>query len=155
MEILAAIEKSVGIGSQAIKLTKLHELFELCNGKDEIDYIVRLLQRNLRLGMTEKTIFPLMEEYLGKPTTSITEERLAIYAPMLARPLQKLEEAIKWAKGRRIATEIKYDGERTNIYYNRSKGLLKLMSRNGKEQNESFPDLYQRIQSQLDLVSGL
>jgi ATP-dependent DNA ligase len=50
-----------GKGSQPQKLDKLNELFEMCSKTDEIEYIVRILLRNLRLGMTEKSILPLLE----------------------------------------------------------------------------------------------
>lgn len=71
---------------------------------------------------------------------------------MLARSLSKFEEVAKFAKDETIAAEIKYDGERTKIEYNRAAKLVRLVSRNGKDQSESFPDLYERIRLQLDSV---
>lgn len=89
VDIMGEIESSVGKGSQGVKIDKLHELFTLCSHPKELEYIVRILQRNLRLGMTERTLFPLLDEHISDKRAP--KNKQSQYAPMLARPLRRLE----------------------------------------------------------------
>ena len=72
---------------------------------------------------------------------------------MLCRPTGGCEDIKKLlgAFGNKVICETKYDGERTQIHYN--KGEITLFSRNAEQQNVNYPELTEEIKEYLKVIT--
>lgn len=150
MEWMDSLKAMRGGGSQAAKGRTIRLMLDSCSQPIELEYLTKILIRHLSLGMTDKTMKPILEAHFEQANEP------SVYTPMLARPLRSFEECLQFStnKGCAIAAEVKYDGERTNVYYRRGQPL-RLMSRSSREQFETYPDLYPLVAAQLDSTPGL
>lgn len=78
--LLDELKNVKGKGSQELKEEIIRKLLNKSSNNLELEYVVRILIRNINIGMTDKVMLPLIQR---NPASE--------FNPMLARSLRSLE----------------------------------------------------------------
>jgi DNA ligase 1 len=155
-----------GKGSTALKKDLVKSL--LLRGEGELDakYIVKILGREMRIGLVEGLVEEAVAEAFGKELGRervkeaylmlgdigllareakggrLEEVRIEPMRPtnfMLAEPMASAEEISRYFEGREIFAEYKYDGVRAQVH--KLGGEVRIFSRRLEEMTKSFPEV--------------
>jgi DNA ligase 1 len=169
LDVAATFERitfAQGKGSTALKKELVKSLLLRGKGSREAKYIVKILSKEMRIGLVEGLVEEAVAEAFG---TDLGRERvkeaylmlgdvglLAREAKggrladvkvepmrptnfMLAEPMSTAEEIAKYFEGRELYAEYKYDGVRAQLH--KLGGAVKLFSRRLEEMTKSFPEV--------------
>lgn len=142
----------------------------------ELKFVLRVLQGQLRIGISNKSIMVAVESLQGDGPQSESivgmiesdvlgsqvksrEVKFGIpllknraigipIPPMLGRPASNVAEVASMLSGK-VLCETKYDGERTQLHYD-DHGLI-MFSRNAERQNDKYPDLARDLAEHLSV----
>jgi DNA ligase 1 len=160
------ITAAQGKGSAALKRGLVKSLLLRGEGTLDAKYIVKVLSREMRIGLVEGLVEEAVAEAFGKEVgrarvkeaylmlgdvgllareargRRLGEVRIEPMRPtnfMLAEPMASAEEISTYFEGRELYAEYKYDGVRAQIH--KLGGEVKLFSRRLEEITESFPEV--------------
>eukprot|EP01017_Pseudomicrothorax_dubius_P042988 TRINITY_DN7091_c0_g3_i1.p1 TRINITY_DN7091_c0_g3~~TRINITY_DN7091_c0_g3_i1.p1 ORF type:complete len:520 (-),score=68.65 TRINITY_DN7091_c0_g3_i1:50-1609(-) len=177
IENLSVLSEISGENSRKAKEAQLLQIFKSASNKEELKYIVRLLEKSLRIGVSTKSVELCLNEIATENeqfsgTIRKAEENILGYSsntrsikdgksflglpipPMLCRAACEVEEIPKLLQkfSPEILVEEKFDGERTQIHFQRGKPLL-MFSRNFERQEHRFLNLSKLIENSMKAYS--
>lgn len=122
-------------GNEQISILK--KMIDYHINKEEAPWYIRILLKNPRIGMSltnynkvrEKCNLPKIQKHFVKLATLMEPEQF---------------ETLPYP----VFAEVKYDGERATIYYKDNN--LKIMSRNGNNITNQFPEIVKKIKESFD-----
>jgi DNA ligase 1 len=160
------ITEAQGKGSTALKKELVKSLLRRGEGGLEAKYIVKILSREMRIGLVEGLVEEAVAEAFGKDLGRekvkeaylmlgdigllareakggrLGEVRIEPMRPtnfMLAEPMASAEEISGYFEGRELFAEYKYDGVRAQVH--KLGGEVKIFSRRLEEMTGSFPEV--------------
>jgi DNA ligase 1 len=160
------ITASQGRGSTAMKKELVKSLLLRADGPLEAKYIVKILSREMRIGLVEGLVEEAIAEAFGKELGRervkeaylmlgdigllareakggrLGEVRIEPMRPvnfMLAEPMASAEEISSYFEGRELYAEYKYDGVRAQVH--KLGGEVQIFSRRLAEMTKSFPEV--------------
>lgn len=163
---LERITEAQGKGSTALKRDLVKSLLVRGEGPLEAKYVVKILSREMRIGLVEGLVEEAVAQAFGAGVGRekvkeaylmlgdvgllareakggrLGEVRIEPMRPtnfMLAEPMASAEEIAGYFEGRELYAEYKYDGVRAQIH--KLGGRVKLFSRRLEEMTESFPEV--------------
>jgi len=155
-----------GKGSTAMKRELVKSLLLRGEGRLEAKYIVKILSREMRIGLVEGLVEEAVAEAFGKELGRervkeaylmlgdigllareakggrLQDVRIEPMRPtnfMLAEPMASPEEISSYFEGRELYAEYKYDGVRAQVH--KLGGEVKIFSRRLEEMTKSFPEV--------------
>jgi DNA ligase 1 len=165
------ITEAQGKGSTALKRDLVKSLLHRGGGALEAKYIVKILSREMRIGLVEGLVEEAVAEAFGGGTGRekvkeaylmlgdvgllareakggrLGEVRIEPMRPtnfMLAEPMASAGEISKYFEGRELFAEYKYDGVRAQVH--KLGGEVKIFSRRLEEMTKSFPEVVEAAQ---------
>jgi len=160
------ITEAQGKGSAALKKELVKSLLHRGGGKLEAKYIVKILSREMRIGLVEGLVEEAVAEAFGSDLgrervkeaylllgdvgllareakgDRLAEVRIEPMRPtnfMLAEPMASAEAISTYFEGRELFAEYKYDGVRAQVH--KLGGEVKIFSRRLEEMTRSFPEV--------------
>ncbi len=160
------ITEAQGKRSTAMKKELVKSLLLRGEGTLEAKYIVKILSREMRIGLVEGLVEEAVAEAFGKDLGRervkeaylmlgdigllareakggrLEEVRIEPMRPtnfMLAEPMASAEEISSYFEGRELYAEYKYDGVRAQVH--KLGGEVKIFSRRLEEMTKSFPEV--------------
>jgi len=160
------ITEAQGKGSTALKKELVKSLLHRSEDKLEAKYIVKILSREMRIGLVEGLVEEAVAEAFGRETGRekvkeaylilgdvgllareakggrLEEVRIEPMRPtnfMLAEPMASAEEISRYFEGRELYAEYKYDGVRAQVH--KLGGEVRIFSRRLEEMTKSFPEV--------------
>lgn len=169
---------TIGTGSVNDKVELLKTIYNKCKSKVEAYYITKIFLCRLNLGIAEKGVISAIENIVPEYERTAVEyysecllylknnlfqynyskyllsnnfEPGNIFDVCLSKPeyIETLLYCLKKKKETSFLSEIKYDGERTQIHYNKEKDLLLFISRNHENQDGIYSEIISRIKKSL------
>jgi DNA ligase 1 len=164
------ITAAQGKGSAALKKDLVKSLLLRGEGPLEAKYIVKILSREMRIGLVEGLVEEAVAEAFGKDTGRervkeaylilgdvgilareakggrLGEVKIEPMRPtnfMLAEPMSSAEEISSYFEGRALYAEYKYDGVRAQVH--KLGGEVKIFSRRLEEMTGSFPEVVEAV----------
>jgi len=155
-----------GKGSTALKRELVKSLLHRGGGELEAKYIVKILSKEMRIGLVEGLVEEAVAEAFGVGIARekvkeaylmlgdigllareakggrLAEVRIEPMRPtnfMLAEPMASAEEISSYFEGRELFAEYKYDGVRAQVH--KLGGEVKIFSRRLEEMTRSFPEV--------------
>jgi DNA ligase 1 len=160
------ITAAQGKGSTALKKDLVKSLLLRGEGPLEAKYIVKILSREMRIGLVEGLVEEAVAEAFGRDAGRervkeaylilgdvgllarearggrLGEVKIEPMRPtnfMLAEPMSSAEEISSYFEGRALFAEYKYDGVRAQVH--KLGGEVKIFSRRLEEMTQSFPEV--------------
>jgi DNA ligase-1 len=160
------ITEAQGKGSTALKKELVKSLLNRGGGDLEAKYIVKILSKEMRIGLVEGLVEEAVAEAFAKDlgrervkeaylmlgdigllareakAGRLGEVRIEPMRPtnfMLAEPMASAEEISSYFEGRELFAEYKYDGVRAQVH--KLGGEVKIFSRRLEELTKSFPEV--------------
>jgi DNA ligase 1 len=160
------ITEAQGKGSTALKKELVKSLLRRGGGELEAKYIVKILSKEMRIGLVEGLVEEAVAEAFAKDIGRekvkeaylmlgdvgllareakggrLGEVRIEPMRPtnfMLAEPMASAEEISSYFEGRELFAEYKYDGVRAQVH--KLGGEVKIFSRRLEEMTKSFPEV--------------
>lgn len=128
------LQDIAGKGSDSKKAQKIAQLLSLCTSEQEVEYLVRFLEKKMRVGLNRAGVEKVVEsteEILGY---SRAVEFGVPLRPMLARSHGEMERG--WC-------EHKHDGERMQVHF--FEGRVELFGRSLERKTEAFAGVCERL----------
>ncbi len=175
LDVAATFERitsAQGKGSTALKKELVKSLLLRGKGSIEAKYIVKILSREMRIGLVEGLVEEAVAEAFGKDlgretvkeaylilgdvgllareakAGRLADAKVEPMRPtnfMLAEPMQTAEEISAYFDGSELYAEYKYDGVRAQLH--KRGGVVKLFSRRLEEITNSFPEVVEAVAS--------
>ena len=169
LDVAATFERitsAKGKGSTALKKELVKSLLLRGKGSLEAKYVVKVLSREMRIGLVEGLVEEAVAEAFGKDlgrervkeaylmlgdvgllarearAGRLGDVKVEPMRPtnfMLAEPMSTPEEIAEYFEGRELYAEYKYDGVRAQLH--KLGGTVKLFSRRLEEMTNSFPEV--------------
>jgi len=163
---LERITAAQGKGSTTMKKELVKSLLLRGRGPLEAKYVVKILSREMRIGLVEGLVEEAVAEAFGKDLGRekvkeaylmlgdvgllareakggrLGEVKIEPMRPtnfMLAEPMASAEEISKYFEGRELFAEYKYDGVRAQVH--KLGGEVRMFSRRLEEMTSSFPEV--------------
>jgi DNA ligase-1 len=160
------ITQAQGKGSTALKKELVKSLLHRGGGELEAKYVVKILSKEMRIGLVEGLVEEAVAEAFAKDVGRekvkeaylmlgdigllareakggrLGEVRIEPMRPtnfMLAEPMASAEEISSYFEGRELFAEYKYDGVRAQVH--KRGGEVKIFSRRLEELTKSFPEV--------------
>ncbi len=164
--IFEKITEAQGKGSAGLKKELVKSLLHRGESELEAKYIVKILSKEMRIGLVEGLVEEAVAEAFGKDIGRervkeaylmlgdvgllareakggrLAEVRIEPMRPtnfMLAEPMSSAEEISDYFEGRELFAEYKYDGVRAQVH--KLGGQVKIFSRRLEEMTASFPEV--------------
>jgi DNA ligase 1 len=168
LDVAATFERitlAQGKGSTALKKELVKSLLLRANGSLEAKYVVKILSREMRIGLVEGLVEEAVADAFGKGLgrervkeaylmlgdigllareakggrlADVKVEPMRPANFMLAEPMSSAEEIAAYFEGRELYAEYKYDGVRAQLH--KLGGEVRLFSRRLEEMTRSFPE---------------
>ena len=175
LDVAATFERitsAQGKGSTALKKELVKSLLLRGKGSLEAKYVVKILSREMRIGLVEGLVEEavaeafgggegrdkvkeaylmlgdiglLAREAMGGRLEEVRVEPMRPTNFMLAEPMSSPEEIAAYFEGRELYAEYKYDGVRAQLH--KLGGEVKLFSRRLEEMTKSFPEVVEAAAS--------
>jgi len=169
LDVASTFERITGAqgkGSTALKKELVKSLLHRGEGELEAKYVVKILSREMRIGLVEGLVEEAVAEAFGKDLGRervkeaylmlgdvgllareakggrLADVRIEPMRPtnfMLAEPMASAEEISSYFEGRELFAEYKYDGVRAQVH--KLGGEVKVFSRRLEEMTKSFPEV--------------
>ncbi|HEV2390345.1 MAG TPA: ATP-dependent DNA ligase, partial [Nitrososphaerales archaeon] len=171
LEVASTFEKiteAQGKGSTAMKKELVKSLLRRGESELEAKYIVKILSKEMRIGLVEGLVEEAVAEAFAKDQGRekvkeaylmlgdigllareakggrLAQVRVEPMRPtnfMLAEPMASAEEISSYFEGRELFAEYKYDGVRAQVH--KRGGEVKIFSRRLEEITRSFPEVFE------------
>jgi len=160
------ITEARGKGSTALKKELVKSLLRRGEGKVDAKYIVKILSKEMRIGLVEGLVEEAVADAFGKELGRekvkeaylmlgdvgllareakggrLADVKIEPMRPtnfMLAEPMASAEEIASYFEGKELYAEYKYDGVRAQLH--KLGGEVKIFSRRLEELTKSFPEV--------------
>lgn len=174
------ILKTIGTGTEREKLEIIKNLFDKCTTKEEALYLCRLLTNKLRISFSHKGFIKSIESLSPYPSdktdvnkyfrdllnylkdnlfhynfTSYLYDEFCpgvLFNVALSKPSGSFNDLINSLTNKylKVLLETKYDGERTQIHYDKEKDIFIMGSRALENQNDLYYNLAKKLKYSLD-----